>query len=240
MRARRCRQDAQLHAHVLGKADLALGFNIRAGATPEPRTSKPSTPKPSTAIPSTLRRDSKASTPRTSTSTRRPTTDAPHVTPSTPQAYAFALSQNNKWELDGRGPNAFAGIAWCFGHADRPFPERKIFGPVRAMTASGLVTKFGKVPSQSSPEPETRNPNLTLVAKSGQVVCACSAQGVWSRVWCRPESGVGGWGLRVEGWGLSRGRSRALRQPKTLNCDLQTQNTHPGPGTPTRTPNPKP
>jgi hypothetical protein len=26
------------------------------------------------------------------------------------EAYSFVLCQNNKWELDGRGPNAFAGI----------------------------------------------------------------------------------------------------------------------------------
>jgi len=28
------------------------------------------------------------------------------------ETYAFVVTQNNKWELDGRGANAFAGIAW--------------------------------------------------------------------------------------------------------------------------------
>ena len=42
--------------------------------------------------------------------------------------YAFALAQNNKWELDGRGPNGYAGCAWCFGHADNAFPDRPIYG----------------------------------------------------------------------------------------------------------------
>ena len=59
-------------------------------------------------------------------------------------AYAWVLAQNNKWELDGRGANAFAGVAWCFGHADQPFPDRPIFGPVRSMTAGGLSRKFDK------------------------------------------------------------------------------------------------
>ena len=65
-------------------------------------------------------------------------------TQSVDQAYAFVLHQNNKWELDGRGPNGFAGVAWCFGHADTPFPDRPIYGPVRCMTASGLEKKFEK------------------------------------------------------------------------------------------------
>jgi carbohydrate-binding DOMON domain-containing protein len=28
------------------------------------------------------------------------------------EAFAFVLRQNNKWELDGRGPNGFAGVSW--------------------------------------------------------------------------------------------------------------------------------
>ena len=60
------------------------------------------------------------------------------------EAYAWVLAQNNKWELDGRGANAFAGVAWCFGFADQPFPDRPIFGPVRSMTAGGLSRKFDK------------------------------------------------------------------------------------------------
>ena len=37
-----------------------------------------------------------------------------------PQAgFKIALQLNNKYELDGRGPNAFAGVAWCFGKHDR-------------------------------------------------------------------------------------------------------------------------
>ncbi len=61
----------------------------------------------------------------------------------TPQkAYQNLVALNNKFELDGRDPNGFAGIAWCFGKHDRPWPERPIFGKIRYMTAQGLTRKF--------------------------------------------------------------------------------------------------
>ena len=44
--------------------------------------------------------------------------------------------------LDGRNPNSFAGVAWCFGKHDRPWGERPIFGNVRYMNAAGLRRKF--------------------------------------------------------------------------------------------------
>jgi deoxyribodipyrimidine photo-lyase len=58
------------------------------------------------------------------------------------EAFRRALHLNNKYELDGRGPNAFAGVAWCFGKHDRPWPERPAFGKVRSMTAAGLDRKY--------------------------------------------------------------------------------------------------
>jgi deoxyribodipyrimidine photo-lyase len=58
------------------------------------------------------------------------------------QAYKTALYLNNKYELDGRSPNGFAGIAWCFGKHDRPWKERAIFGKIRYMNAKGLKRKF--------------------------------------------------------------------------------------------------
>jgi deoxyribodipyrimidine photo-lyase len=61
----------------------------------------------------------------------------------TPQyAFRIALHLNNKYELDGRDPNGFAGVAWCFGKHDRPWGERKIFGNVRYMNDKGLKRKF--------------------------------------------------------------------------------------------------
>ena len=57
---------------------------------------------------------------------------------------AFYLMQylNNRYQLDGRDANSFAGIAWCFGKHDRPWKNRPIFGSVRYMNASGLQRKF--------------------------------------------------------------------------------------------------
>jgi len=62
---------------------------------------------------------------------------------STPEeAFRTALYLNNKYELDGRDPNAFTGVAWCFGKHDRAWPERPIFGKVRYMNDAGLRRKF--------------------------------------------------------------------------------------------------
>jgi deoxyribodipyrimidine photo-lyase len=62
--------------------------------------------------------------------------------PTPEKGFAAALALNNKYELDGRDPNGFAGVAWCFGKHDRPWQERKIFGQVRSMTDQGLRRKF--------------------------------------------------------------------------------------------------
>jgi deoxyribodipyrimidine photo-lyase len=62
--------------------------------------------------------------------------------PSPEEAFRVALYLNNKYELDGRDPNGFAGVAWCFGKHDRPWGERRIFGKVRYMNEAGLRRKF--------------------------------------------------------------------------------------------------
>ncbi|HSQ80268.1 MAG TPA: deoxyribodipyrimidine photo-lyase [Casimicrobiaceae bacterium] len=58
------------------------------------------------------------------------------------EGYATALALNNRYFLDGRDPNSYANVAWCFGLHDRPWPERPIFGTVRSMTQGGLVRKI--------------------------------------------------------------------------------------------------
>jgi deoxyribodipyrimidine photo-lyase len=58
------------------------------------------------------------------------------------QAYQDALYLNNKYALDGRDPNSYAGVAWCFGKHDRPWGERPVYGLVRCMVESGLRRKF--------------------------------------------------------------------------------------------------
>lgn len=58
------------------------------------------------------------------------------------EAFATAVFLNDRYALDGRDPNGWAGVAWCFGLHDRPWPSRPVFGTVRAMAASGLKRKF--------------------------------------------------------------------------------------------------
>ena len=58
------------------------------------------------------------------------------------EAFRIALRMNNRYELDGRDANSFAGVAWCFGKHDRPWQERDVFGTVRYMNARGLERKF--------------------------------------------------------------------------------------------------
>jgi deoxyribodipyrimidine photo-lyase len=59
------------------------------------------------------------------------------------EAIESAIYLNNKYELDGRDPNGYTGIAWCIGGVhDRPWFDRKIFGMVRYMNFNGCKSKF--------------------------------------------------------------------------------------------------
>jgi len=58
------------------------------------------------------------------------------------RAFQTVLYLNNTYELDGRDPNGFAGVAWCFGKHDRPWGERAVFGNIRYMNDRGLRRKF--------------------------------------------------------------------------------------------------
>jgi deoxyribodipyrimidine photo-lyase len=57
------------------------------------------------------------------------------------QAFRTMLAMNNKYFLDGRDPNSYAGVSWVFGVHDRAWFERPIFGKIRYMAASGLERK---------------------------------------------------------------------------------------------------
>lgn len=64
-------------------------------------------------------------------------------TSSPEEALETAIVLNDRYELDGRDPNGYAGIAWCIGGVhDRPWPERPVFGKIRTMTLSGCRRKF--------------------------------------------------------------------------------------------------
>jgi deoxyribodipyrimidine photo-lyase len=58
------------------------------------------------------------------------------------KAQKILIYLNDKYSLDGRDANGYAGIAWCLGKHDRPWKERPIFGLVRYMNDRGLERKF--------------------------------------------------------------------------------------------------
>ncbi|HMP18887.1 MAG TPA: deoxyribodipyrimidine photo-lyase [Candidatus Paceibacterota bacterium] len=58
-------------------------------------------------------------------------------------ALEIAIYLNDKYEMDGRDPNGYAGIAWSIGGVhDRPWFDRPIFGQIRYMALSGCQKKF--------------------------------------------------------------------------------------------------
>ncbi len=63
--------------------------------------------------------------------------------PSPAQAYQAAVRLNDKYFLDGRDPNGYAGIAWSIvGKFDRPWFDRPIFGTIRYMSGGSTGKKF--------------------------------------------------------------------------------------------------
>jgi len=59
------------------------------------------------------------------------------------QAMQNAIFLNDKYQLDGRDPNGYTGIAWSIGGVhDRAWGEREIFGKVRYMSYDGCKRKF--------------------------------------------------------------------------------------------------
>jgi deoxyribodipyrimidine photo-lyase len=58
------------------------------------------------------------------------------------KAFDTTLYLNDKYSIDGRDPNGYAGVAWCFGKHDRAWAERPVFGKVRYMNQNGLKRKY--------------------------------------------------------------------------------------------------
>jgi deoxyribodipyrimidine photo-lyase len=57
------------------------------------------------------------------------------------EALATTIYLNDRYALDGRDPNSYTNILWCFGLHDRPWAERPIFGQVRYMSLQGMRRK---------------------------------------------------------------------------------------------------
>ncbi len=59
------------------------------------------------------------------------------------EALKIAIYLNDRYELDGRDPNGYTGIAWSIGGVhDRAWKERPIFGKIRYMSYNGCRSKF--------------------------------------------------------------------------------------------------
>lgn len=64
-------------------------------------------------------------------------------TPDVQTAMDIAIELNDAYELDGRDPNGYAGIAWSLGGVhDRAWFGRPVFGQIRYMNAKGCKSKF--------------------------------------------------------------------------------------------------
>src|SRR5512133_2046312 len=58
-------------------------------------------------------------------------------------ALRIAIYLNDKYQLDGRDPNGYAGCAWSIGGMhDRAWGEREVFGKIRYMNRKGCERKF--------------------------------------------------------------------------------------------------
>jgi deoxyribodipyrimidine photo-lyase len=64
-------------------------------------------------------------------------------TESPEEAMEYCLEFNDSYQLDGRDPNGYTGIAWAVGGVhDRPWKEREVFGTIRYMNYKGCKRKF--------------------------------------------------------------------------------------------------
>ncbi|MDQ1471905.1 MAG: deoxyribodipyrimidine photo-lyase [Bryobacterales bacterium] len=62
-------------------------------------------------------------------------------TPTYEQALQVMIRLHDVYALDGRDPNTYTNILWCFGLHDRPWGERPIFGQLRYMSLEGMRRK---------------------------------------------------------------------------------------------------
>jgi deoxyribodipyrimidine photo-lyase len=63
--------------------------------------------------------------------------------PSVSVAYQRAVELNDRYELDGRDPNGYTGIAWAIvGKHDRAWSDRPVYGKIRYMSLASTGRKF--------------------------------------------------------------------------------------------------
>jgi len=75
------------------------------------------------------------------------------------EALRTMIYLHDRYAMDGRDPNTYTNILWCFGLHDRPWPERPIFGTLRSMSLEGMRRKtdvdayIGEIGRLSSRQP---------------------------------------------------------------------------------------
>ena len=57
------------------------------------------------------------------------------------EAVDFMIDQHGHYALDGRDPNTYTNVLWCFGLHDRAWGERPIFGKLRFMSGDSTRRK---------------------------------------------------------------------------------------------------
>lgn len=59
------------------------------------------------------------------------------------EALATTIYLNDRYAMDGRDPNSYSGILWCYGRYDRAWgPVRPIFGTIRYMSSENTQKKL--------------------------------------------------------------------------------------------------
>jgi deoxyribodipyrimidine photo-lyase len=61
--------------------------------------------------------------------------------PTYEQALETMIDLHDRYALDGRDPNTYTNILWCFGLHDRPWGTRPVFGSLRWMSFDGMKRK---------------------------------------------------------------------------------------------------
>jgi len=57
------------------------------------------------------------------------------------EAFEILVHLNNKYALDGRDPNSWTGILWCFGKHDRAWQTTPVLGKIRPMSTANTRRK---------------------------------------------------------------------------------------------------
>jgi deoxyribodipyrimidine photo-lyase len=61
--------------------------------------------------------------------------------PAHEEALDTMIYLHDRYALDGRDPNTYTNILWCFGLHDRPWFDRPVLGTIRYMSSEGIRRK---------------------------------------------------------------------------------------------------